>query len=217
MNEYTPQKKRLQLSFLINLIIVIMEIITLAMSASNYGFTLFRFYTEDSNIFALIACSLCAYYSLKCLKGHSSAIPLWVKTAKYMATCCLTVTFVVVVCVLAPTAGPGGYQMMLLQGSMLLHHFLGPVLAFISFVFLEKEPLLPKKYSFYALIPTLIYAVIILILNISHLIVGPYPFLHVYEQPVYITILWCIIIIGGAYIFTILLRHLNHMGTKKSQ
>ena len=35
------------------------------------------------------------------------------------------------------------------------------------------------------------------ILNIAKLYVGPYPFLHVYEQPVYMTVFWIFAIIGG--------------------
>ena len=36
-----------------------------------------------------------------------------------------------------------------------------------------------------------------LILNIAKLYVGPYPFLHVYEQPVYMSVFWILAIIGG--------------------
>ena len=44
---------------------------------------------------------------------------------------------------------------------------------------------------------TIVYAIPVLILNIAKLYVGPYPFLHVYEQPVYMSVFWILAILGG--------------------
>jgi hypothetical protein len=38
---------------------------------------------------------------------------------------------------------------------------------------------------------------------------GPYPFLHVYEQPVYMSIIWFAAILGGAYFMAWLLLKAN--------
>ena len=40
---------------------------------------------------------------------------------------------------------------------------------------------------------------------IAKVIEGPYPFLYVYKQPVYMSVLWCVIILGGAYLIALLL------------
>jgi len=189
-------------AFWINMAIVIMEIISAGMSFSEHGLGMFRFYTEDSNLLALFASLCCMICSAK--DGPS---PRWVTYVKFMAATCLTVTFIVVVTVLAPYAsGMVGYYYMLLHESMLYHHLLCPILTFIVFVFLEKEPPLPKKALLYALIPTFIYAVITVILNIVGVLDGPYPFLKVREQPVWQSILWVLIIFAVAYLSAWVIR-----------
>ena len=45
--------------------------------------------------------------------------------------------------------------------------------------------------------------------------VGPYPFLHVYEQPVWASVLWFIAIPGGAYLIALLLRFGRRRCAKK--
>lgn len=87
---------------------------------------------------------------------------------------------------------------MLCEGSMLYQHTLCPILAVFSFLVFEIEDKLPKTDMLKALIPTLVYALIAIMLNICRVIEGPYPFLMVYSQPWYISVLWCVIILGIA-------------------
>jgi hypothetical protein len=202
-------KKRQTASLILNIFIVAMEIIGTSLTVKTQGISLFQFYTEDSNIFALFACAVCAAYTARNLKSGVSALPRWVKTMKYMATCCLSVTFVVVICILAPMAGVGGFRIMLLSGSMLYHHLICPVAALISFVFFETDPQLTRKYTYFALIPTGTYAAVAIILNIARVMKGPYPFLRVYEQPVYMSVLWFVVIFGGAYLLAWLILLAN--------
>lgn len=61
----------------------------------------------------------------------------------------------------------------------------------------------------FVLIPTACYAVIMIVLNILHMVDGPYPYLRVYNQPVYMSVLWCFIILGGAYAIARILLFLN--------
>lgn len=192
-----------------------MEIIGLVATIQTHGASLFMYYTEDSNIFALIACSLYAISVLRCLVKKEPHPPIRMKLLKYTATCCLAVTFTVVICVLAPPMGAEGFKMMLFGGSMLYHHFLCPVLALISFIFFETEPSLEKRYTLYALIPTITYALVSVVLNIAHVMVGPYPFLLVYRQPVYMSCVWFVIIIGGAYLMACLIRKLNNRSIER--
>lgn len=192
-------------SLVVNLGIVVMELVSIVMSAFSHGAGLFRFYTEDSNIFALIACAALSVCTIAAMK-NGGEIPKWAYTLKYMATCCLMVTFIVVITVLAPPEGLNGYIIMMLSGSMLFHHFLCPVLALISLIFFDNLPRLPIKTAVIALVPTIIYATAALILNAAKLLYGPYPFLHIYEQPLYMTVIWCVVIIGGAALVAVLLR-----------
>ena len=165
-------KKRLIAALIVNCFIVVMEIIGLYLSIVNHGIALFEFYTQDSNIFAMFASAVFVVYAINALKSGTMVLPQWVITLKYMATCCLAVTFVVVICILSPMSGAGGYKLMLLYGSMLYHHFLCPVAALISFIFLEGSPSLNRKHTYAAMIPTLIYAVVAIALNIAKLLEG---------------------------------------------
>lgn len=205
----TAGKTRQIVSLILNAAIVIFEILGTRLSILTHGKSMFEYYTIDSNIFALLASAMCVVYTVRSLIHGDKVMPVWVKTLKYMATCCLTVTFVVVLFVLAPMEGEDGYKIMLLWGSMLYHHLICPILALVSLVLLETEPPLPRKAAGIALIPTLVYAAVILTLNITKSIVGPYPFLHVYEQPVYMSCIWFVLILGGGYLLAWLLQIAN--------
>ncbi len=66
-----------------------------------------------------------------------------------------------------------------------------------------------RKYRLFALTPTILYAAVAVTLNIAKVMDGPYPFLHVYEQPVYMSIIWFAAILGGAYFMAWLLLKAN--------
>lgn len=209
---------RLRAGAALDLAVVAMEIAGAVLSARRNGTGMFRFYTEDSNLLALCACALCAFFTLRALR-QGRPLPEWVRTVKYMAAACLTVTFLVVVCVLAPmmgAAGYHGYQMMLLSNSMLFHHLLCPIVLFISFVFFMPGPALTRAQTLWAWVPTLVYAAVSITLNIANVMQGPYPFLLVHEQPVWASVLWCSAIIGGAYVLILLLRRLHRLAQPRS-
>ena len=192
------EKRTLWISLILNLTIVGMELYASGNSFSRNGTGMFRFYTEDSNLLALFACLLLAVFTVRALCGRQK-VPQWVMAVKYTAVCCLSLTFLVVVCVLAPMAGGlEGYRVMLLTDSMLFQHLLCPVLALVSFLIFEREPKLSRRHILFALLPTALYALVTILLNLLRLLSGPYPFLMVYAQPVWASILWCIGILGAA-------------------
>ena len=134
---------------------------------------------------------------------------VWLKKLKFMATSCLLLTFLTVVFVLAPMNGEGGLYMLLCTSSMLYHHLLNPMAALLSYLLLEREPHLPRSDVRWALLPTLAYAAVILPLNILRVIVGPYPFFEVYHQPVYVSVLWAVGLLGVNYLYAWLLWRLG--------
>ena len=77
----------------------------------------------------------------------------------------------------------------------------------LTLILLER-PQLPVRAAIYAMLPTLLYGTITMLLNILRKLNGPYPFLHVYEQPVYMSIIWFIAIIGGSYLIALGIRAL---------
>ena len=180
----------------LNLLIVILGVIALILSLNEQGIGSFLFYTRDSNYLAVVVSLLFCIYAVRELQGKSE-IPEWIYVLRYIAVSCLMVTFFVVIFVLMPMMEDNAL-FMLYSGSMLYQHTLCPLLAFISYFVLEIRQALIKADIIKALIPTLTYAMITIILNVCRVIEGPYPFLMVYAQPWYVSVLWLIIILGIA-------------------
>ncbi len=192
-------KKQRALDLALNLGLLALECAGAALSFRQSGWKMLIFYTEDSNLLSLAACAVWCFLLLR----RPAAPPRWARALKYMSVCCLTVTFVVVVTVLAPlTAGGGaaGYRVMLTRGSMLFNHLLCPVLSFLTFTLLEREPPLSRRAVFAAVVPTALYAAVTTLLNALRVMEGPYPFLRVYEQPLWLSFVWAGAILGGAYL-----------------
>ena len=120
-----------------------METVAIPLSWSGVQEQMFSFYTELSNLFAMAVCLAVALCQLRAL-CTGGEMPAWARTLKYVVTCCLMLTFLTVVFVLAPMYAPDGHYVMLLTSSMLYNHFLNPVLAFLSFTLLERAPALPR-------------------------------------------------------------------------
>ena len=184
------------LSIVLNLAVVLMEPVAIRMSWEAVGNQTFTFYTENSNVFSAVVCLLVVLAQLRGLVT-GRPLPRWVKTLKFIAACCLTMTFLTVVLVLAPYyPEQGGVVSLLTESSMLYHHLLNPLCVFVSFVFLERDPKLPARCIPLALVPTVLYGSVALWANIRRLIVGPYPFLMVYEQTPAQSVLWCAVILA---------------------
>ena len=190
------EKTALRAALMLNLAVVVMEIVSAAMSWRQLSLGMFMFYTQDSNILACAACALLAAFQIRTLRTGAD-IPVWAQRFKYAAVCCLSVTFLVVVLVLAPMSG-GAYGVMLLSGTMLYHHLLCPLAAFLGFMLFEKRPALRRIDALLPALLTLVYAVVLTALNIARVLDGPYPFLRVYAQSVHASILWALAILGGA-------------------
>lgn len=190
------EKSALRAALTLNLVMVAMEIIGAIMSWRQLGVWMFQYYTQDSNLLALAACALLAAFQLRALRT-GAAIPLWAQRLKYAAVCCLSVTFLVVVLVLAPMSD-GAYGVMLLSGTMLYHHLLCPLAALLGFMLFEKRPALRRIDALLPTLLTLVYAVVLTALNIARVVDGPYPFLRVYAQSVPVSVLWALVMLGGA-------------------
>ena len=186
MKKFLDTCRRL-LSIALNLFVLCAEPIALPLSWEMGQAQIFTYYTEDSNIFAAVVCAMVAVCQLWCI-FTGGELPRWLKRLKFMATSCLLLTFLTVVFVLAPMNGEGGLYMLLCTSSMLY---------------------LPRSDVRWALLPTLAYAAVILPLNILRVIVGPYPFFEVYHQPVYVSVLWAVGLLGVNYLYAWLLWHLG--------
>ena len=214
MKKFADTVRRL-LSIALNLFIVWAEPIALPMSWDWGKEQMFIFYTEDSNILSACICAMVAVGQLVCI-FTGRELPRWLHTLKYIATCCLTMTFLTVVFVLGPyCADQGGVVFLLTESSMLYHHLLNPLCAFVSFVLLEREPKLPARCVPLALVPTMLYGSVALWANYQRLITGPYPFLLVYQQTTRQTVLWCAAILAMNLLYAWLVWRLGGNRRKK--
>ena len=214
MKKFADTARRL-LSIALNLFIVWAEPIALPMSWDWGKEQMFIFYTEDSNILSAWICAMVAVSQLVCI-FTGKELPRWLHTLKYIATCCLTMTFLTVVFVLGPyCADQGGVVFLLTESSMLYHHLLNPLCAFVSFVLLEREPKLPARCVPLALVPTMLYGSVALWANYQRLITGPYPFLLVYQQTTRQTVLWCAAILAMNLLYAWLVWRLGGNCRKK--
>lgn len=207
--------KRTKTALAFNLAIIACEIAAIIIVFLKIDYYPLEYYTEDSNLFALVACAVMAGFQVRYLKSGKE-IPHSVQMFKYMAAAVLSVTFIVVIAVLSPMRGEGinGWFYMLFNKDFTFLHTLCPILTILSFVLFEKEPYLDTKSAFTATIPTLIYAIVLVFLNTIRAFTGPYPFLLVHNQPVYMSVIWFIVIVGGAFFLALLLQKLNSIGRK---
>jgi len=221
------------LSLCSNVLIVILEIVGLIQMFYHGEIRYFIYYTILSNTFALITSAIyvlgycCCKNKTKKSKDNVNLddevnpkklqfkIPHCIRTLRFMSSVCLTVTFVVVLVILLPYYLPQGtaYQY-LFAGNQLLFHVICPILSLLSFCVFEKG-LLTLIDVCLATLPTIIYGAIFLILNIVRVIKGPYPFLMVYDQPVYASILYVIGIIGCTFGFSKLVQWITNKFSKE--
>lgn len=198
-------------AFAANLVLLILETGNFISAIRDGGLSILQFYTEDSNLLTLLVSLLYVIIYLREKKKTSTdqrkqaedtatgpvRMPAWMHLLRFMSTCCLTLTFLIVVTVLAPMFGKGGLVTLLFTGHHFLFHFVCPILSFFSFMMLERGEALPRRAIAAAVAPTAVYAVTTVILNACCVISGPYPFLMVYEQPFYMSVMWFAVILGA--------------------
>jgi len=189
-----------KIDLLLNLLFITLEVIGIFTTIITTKTFEFVYYTLDSNLFSLIITIIYLLYKL-----FNKNIPRIIHDLRFASTICLMITFLVVIFILIPSYN-FNYSWFLFEGANLYFHFLCPILLFILFLFFDYKYKYNKKV---ALIPTIIYSVILIVLNILKLVEGPYPFLLVYQNPLYETIIWFILITGLTYFITFILNKIK--------
>lgn len=200
--------KRKNISIILNLLIVILEIIGFICVFKYNGNIQFEYYTEDSNIIALFVSFIYAIFLLL-----NKKIPKWLSMLKYMMTICLTVTFLVVIFVLIPMADFNFFHYMF-DGALLYQHTFCPILAIITFIFFDELSNYNLKDNIIGLSLTFLYSLILVPLNIMDIVVGPYPFLMVKNQTILASIIWFIILNSLSFIIAFGLRKFRKKALK---
>lgn len=197
------EKTRLKYAMIINIILIVLGIIGLILCVKRDGLLHLDYYTQQSNILAIIASALVAFFTWRKIQQPKAEIPMWVVMLKYMSVVALTITLLVVLFILIPYyAGSMGFWTsagtFLFSTSMTYTHTLCPIVSIISFLYFERYVFSGWKCVFIALASTIFYAILAMILNIAKIWEGPYPFLLIYANPLWQTIGYTIVILGGA-------------------
>ena len=201
--------KKRYMSLICNSLIVILEIVGLIVTLNSYSKVSFEYYTIDSNILALIVSAIFIVYML--LKKE---MPTWLRMLKYSSAICLSVTFLVVIFILAPMY-EFSYGHLLFSKELLYMHLLCPVLSIITFIFFDEIESFNRKDNFAGLTLTIIYGIVLIILNLLSKVSGPYPFLKVREQSAAMSLLWLVVIFALAYFIGLALRKAGARVRKK--
>ena len=202
------------LALISNLLIVVLEVISFIILINRHGgitVGIVYFYTRLSNLLALIAG---IFVLIVIIKNKSGELPKWLSLLRYIATIMLFVTLLISLFVLTPAVG--SFYRMMIENQLKFHHLLCPLISIISFIFFEKGGVLTTKDNVLALIPTLVYGIVMMILNAARVVDGPYPFLRVHNQPVWATILWFVGIFFGAFLLGLIIRLLRKAANRNA-
>ncbi len=173
------------------------------------GHQIFLYYTLDANILAAVSAALYLAWtgSGKDMTRQQKDV---LQYLRFLATSSLVFTMIIVLFVLVPLNIKNGTWPTLLFGpAATLHHIICPILSLVSFLRFETHDRIQVRMCLYAILPTLAYAIVLLILNAMRVVYGPYVFLHVYEQPVYMSVVWCVVIVAVNLIVTFAVRKVD--------
>ena len=171
----------------------------------------FLYYSDNVGMFALSSSII--YVIIVLAKKEPNFLCL---ALRYVSTACLVLTLVGTFYV-ATTTGEN-YLDSFIKGSHLFNNLLCPIVSFISFTMFEGDRRLNKKKTiWYALIPTVIYGIIMLVCNVSNTFTGPYSFMMINDNPVYVTVVVFIVTIILNYVIGrfLLLSNQKHAPRRK--
>lgn len=171
----------------------------------------FLYYSDNAGMFALSSSII--YVIVVLTKKEPNFLSL---ALRYVSTTCLVLTLVGTFYV-ATTTGEN-YLDSFIKGSHLFNNLLCPIVSFVSFTMFEGDRRLNKKKTiWYALIPTVIYGIIMLVCNVSNTFTGPYSFMMINDNPVYVTVIVVIVTIVLNYVIGrfLLLSNQKHAPRRK--
>lgn len=196
--------KPLLVALVSNGVLVMIEAWALGMRFQAAGVGTFMYYTQCSNALAMAA-GACTMAQLL----RNASISPGVRRLKFVSCCTQTMTFLVVLLVLTPMlnlAGQDGWKQMFWDGCRMVTHLLGPVLTVASWLLAdgratlcEGDPVPSNAEVRISLVPTLAYGLVAYTCNFLRLWDGPYPFLQVWNQPIWLSILWFVILLASAW------------------
>ena len=217
-------RRKTQIAFTLNIIIVIMTIIAFIVMFTDLKFMpgtetviasskigRLRFFTIDSNLLMGIVALIFAIEQKKLLDGKIKGIKPVFYVCNLMATSAVGLTFTIVLVYLGQITPNGLYSMYVNKN--LFFHGLIPLLSMINFIFFEKTNKLKFKHTILALMPIIVYTtyyLMNLLLHIENNTVSPeYDWYYFIQKGVNTIIIVLPVILTVSYIISYALYHFN--------
>ena len=119
------------------------------------GWQSFHLFTILSNMIMGVVSGMCIPFAVDGLRYHNYHLPRWFVNLLFMATCGVTITFVIAVTVLSSAVG--FYRVMIYRHNIIIHTIC-PVLSILLFIFLNSDHTIKFKSSLIAILPLMAYA-----------------------------------------------------------
>jgi len=163
MEQRTLNSKNQILLMIVNTVTVILFLLAWAETMLSkrgaliaFGFAYLRYYTVISNaLFTLVSLALLILLIMM-RAGKITRIPRAVLMIKYISASMLSVTFWIVLVMLAPRLG----IVFLFSGANFWYHLIIPFISIGEFILLDRFGKISFKETFLTLIPTLLYAAV---------------------------------------------------------
>ena len=166
----TLDKRKLKISFVINILISVLTVNTIIMCITGFEFMkgyepypelfevpIYSYYTVQASVFMGIVSFIFANREYQILRGRKKEISLVYYILKMVATVAVSLTFFVVFAIFGFMARGG--HIGLLRNSYLFFHLIIPVICILDYVIFEKTNIIKFKHIFYGLLPTFLYEI----------------------------------------------------------
>lgn len=167
-------KNRAITAFILNCLIVISTALAVGVyfvsgpnALGDSGTDCFKYFTTDSNILVALTALIMLPFNLRLARHPEKEYPRWALIMKLVGTGSVTITLLTVIFFLAPIgAMNGGLQgfLFFFEGNIFALHLSTPLLAIVCFILFEREGELKKSACLWALLPTVLYSIVYLVL-----------------------------------------------------
>ena len=144
------------LTFLLVLTGVIVMVTIGSGELTDRGFSVFKFFTFQSNIFMGVIALIYAIFQLLIILNKKDKLPHVLLVFNHVAVTAVSLTFLIVIFFLAP--GYGFDKMY--RNANLFFHGIVPLVAMVNFMFLEKECKIKFIETLFSIIPSLSYGIV---------------------------------------------------------
>ena len=127
------------------------------------GFTVFKFFTFQSNLFMGFVSIIYAYYQYLIIKQKKDKIPHVLNVFYHVGVTAVGLTFIIVIAFLAPGYG---FDKMYNQAN-LFFHALVPIFAIVNYVFFSQYARIRFIDTLFSIIPSLSYGIVYFIVVAS--------------------------------------------------